>query len=339
MELIRHSKFRIIVCFVCIGLFFAGTLQIRRVSAQEQVPSDSDPNSPAKTESDKPGTSNPKNDPNEPTDNPTETNEEDSFNPKLSTLILIQESWDRIFAPELITDKGLVKYDTLNRKPQDMVQVQRELKTLHPLITLKVMSKEEKIAFWINTYNYCILQLIIDNYPIQPKWYNIMHPDNSILQIPGAWDKVYFWISEEQLSLKEIEQEYLLERYNDPRICFALSDSSISGAILRNEPFKAQKLDQQLDEQVRRYLATDKGIRIDREKKILYLSNLFQVHKATFLASDYTSIKRFRERKAEEQAWLNFIEAYCTEEQALFLSSGDFTVKFIDHQWDLNETK
>ena len=278
-------------------------------------------------------------DPNTP-DN-TETNDQDSdiFELKLSSLILINEAYDRIFTPELISEEGLVKYSTLKRKRLDVLMARRELKTLNPAI-LMALSRDERIAFWINTYNFCTIELILRHYPIQPKWYMIIYPDNSIMQIPGGWTKEFFDIQREEYTLQEIEQDFLLKRYKDPRICFALSNASVGGATLRNEPYRAGRLDEQLDDQVKKYLATNKGIRWDKDNSILHLSNVFQAHTQTFLESDkWAAIKKFRKRKDEERIWLNFILPHLSEEDIRYLETSEFKIKFIEFDWHLNEIK
>lgn len=262
--------------------------------------------------------------------------ESDPFNLKASSLVLIMQAYARILTPELIAENGLIDYATLRRKRSDILTAARELETLNPALLMS-LSKEERIAFWINTYNVCLIKLIIDRYPIEPKWYNITYPNNSILQISGAWTKVYFDIQKLEYNLREIEQNFLLDRYKDPRICFALSYASVGGATLRNEPYTGDQLDTQLDDQVEKYLRSPKGMTLDRENRILYLSNVFQMHKNTFLESEYASVLKFRNRKAEERAWLNFILPYMDEKDAYWLEKNNFDIKFIQYDWLLNE--
>ena len=271
---------------------------------------------------------------------PEDTVDENSdiFELNLSSLVLIDEAYDRIFTPELITEEGLVKYSTLKRKRLDVLTAKRELKNLNPAI-LMTLSKEQRIAFWINTYNFCTIELILRHYPIQPKWYMIIYPDNSIMQITGAWTKEFFDIQREEYNLQEIEQDFLLKRYKDPRICLAISNASVGGATLRNERYKGDRLDEQLDDQVKKYLSTSKGIRWDKDNNILKLSNVFQTHTKTFLESDLAEIKKFRKRKEEERVWLNFILPHLSEEDIHYLERNEFIMQFIEFDWHLNEIK
>jgi hypothetical protein len=270
-------------------------------------------------------------------DNGEKDEDNDIFDLKFSTYFIINKAYGRIFTPELVTENGLVDYSTLKRKRFDIIEAKRELKDLNPAILMN-LSKEERIAFWINTYNFCTINLILDNYPIQPKWYMIIYPDDSIMQIPGAWEKVFHEIQREEYTLKEIEQDFLLKRYADSRICFALSNATVGGPPLRNEPYKAERLDAQLDDQVKKYLSTDKGMRWDKDNNTLYLSNIFQIYKKTFLDSEWAEIKKFRDRQPEVRTWLNFILPYLSEQDVRYLEDNNVRIKFIDFDWHLNES-
>jgi hypothetical protein len=277
-------------------------------------------------------------DPNEAQSLPQKEEEIDPFNLKASSLVLIQEAYEKIFTPELISDDGRVAYATLRRKRTDMMTSMRELETLNPAVLMS-LSKEERIAFWINTYNVCMIKLIIDRYPIEPKWYMILYPDNSIMQIPNAWTNVYFNIQKLEYNLKEIEQNFLLERYKDPRICFAISYASVGGANIRKEPYRGGDLETQLNDQVKQYLKSEKGLKLDKANNVLYLSNLFQMHKKTFIESEFASILKFRNRKVEERAWLNFILPYLDETDVYYLEKNNVEIKFIQYDWHLNEIR
>jgi len=269
--------------------------------------------------------------------------EEDLFSPRFSTYLDITNLFEAIFTPELITDDGRVDYSTLRRKRQDLLRAMIKLNEINPavLMALSTIDKQMTKAFWINTYNLCTLNLVIENYPIEPRpIMGIFYPDNSIMQISGNWrTKIFFDIQGLDYPLQEIEELFLLDRHHDPRIIFALSYASLGGAPLRNEPYTAEKLDQQLDNQVRQYLQNPKGMRIDKDKNILHLSNLFTMHnhRQMFLDSDYVDIKRFRDYPADEKAWLNFIWQYLSEEDRRYLENASPDVQFMKYDWHLNE--
>ncbi len=311
---------------------------------QQQAPSaekeeQKDPNAPIPPPAHR---DNAPSDPNQPPANgrieneKEEDDDDDSMFPDAEDMVELFELFSRIFNDQYISETGFVDYATLRRKRADLIKASNLLEKLHPAVLMS-LDREQRVAFWINTYNTCTLKLIIDNYPIQPKWYMILYPSNSIMQIPGAATKVFFRIMGLEYNLKEMRNDLLLDRYRDPRICFALTEAARGGAILRNEPYLPDKLEEQLDDQVHRFLDSPQGLRIDRQNNVLHLSHVFSMNKKVFLESEYAEILRFRARKPEERAWLNFLSKYLPQEDAQWLDANDPAIRFIDFDWNLNE--
>lgn len=319
MELIDRHIFRIFAAGLLICLIGASTFRLSPAAAEPNEPAD-------------PELFFDTNDPNDTVQSG------DIFDVKLSTLILLNEAYERIFNPELITDDGRVNYSKLKRRRRDILAVKKHLKDINPAI-LMALPDQDRIAFWINAYNFSTIELILEHYPIKPKWYLINYPDGSIKHIARPWTGEYFDIQREEYNLKEIEQGKLLQRYKDPRICFALSNATIGGATLRNEIYTGQRLNEQLDDQVKKYLVTDKGMRLDTDNNILHLSNLFQSHAQTFLDSDLADILKFRDRKDTDRVWLNFVVPHMTENEVRYLEKNKPSIKFIDFDWHLNESR
>jgi hypothetical protein len=234
-----------------------------------------------------------------------------------------------------VDEQGLVDYKTLRRKRADLITAVREFDKVHPAQKIS-WTRNEKVAFWINAHNIFTLKLIVDNYPIQPRWYLINYPDNSIMHIPSGRDRRYFKVMGLEYTLREIEREILMARFRDPKIFFALSYASMGGAFLRNEPYYPDKLDQQLDEQVRKFLSSDRGLRIDQTKKAIFLSDIFNWYKPVFIEK-YGSVKRFRGREPAVQAYLNFIINYVSPDNASYFESNNYGVGFQLYNWHLNE--
>ncbi len=331
-------SFIIVITAVCVTMSLA-----------DQPAPQNEPNQPAATQPD----NKPNQDPNSPISDPNKTESiQDSNNLENNSAAI--EDTDKTEIPTesplpalydacqaildiAVNENGNVNYAMLRRKRSSLNEVMRILEATHPAM-LMAMDNSEKQAFWINAYNFCTLKLIVDNYPIQPKWYMILYPNNSIMQITDPWTKNFFKIQGLEYNLEEIRDEMLLQRYKDPRICFALSYATQGGATLRNEPYKAEILDRQLDDQVRMYLAQPKGLKIDRQTGTVFLSNQFNTFRDAFLNSKYAEIKKFRNRKDDERAWLNFLIEFLPEEDRLYLENNEVKFEFIRYDWLLNET-
>lgn len=318
---------------VLAGLWIAGIGFVRLAHCQSEQ---GDPNRPPAAEEER---SVQRRDPNKPANNKTTNNIEYS-DPLLgeesnSRIPEFFDICDQIFST-YVSEKGLVQYAALRRNRAELLPAMRLMREIDPL-HLMAMNIEGKTAFWINVYNLCILQLIVENYPIQPKWYMIRYPNDSIMHISNPWTKNYFWVQGLQYNLQEIEQEFLLNRTKDPRICFALSNASLGGGRQRREAYRPEKLDQQLDEQVRIYLESPVGYQLDQANKTIWLSVLFQTKRNTFLASDYAAVKRFRDYPDLQRTWLNFLAEYISKKDIEFIENNPCTFKMISYDWHLDE--
>ena len=210
------------------------------------------------------------------------------------------------FLSKHVNENGTVNYAKLRRKRSDLFNAVRVIQQVEPLEYLQ-WTDDEKVAFWINAYNIFTLKLVIDNYPIEARWYMILYPANCIMQIPKGRQKLFFDIIGLEYSIREIEFEMLLDRFEDLRVIFALTYASNSGAFLSNRAYTPSKLDEQLDEQVRRFLSSDRGLKIDRKKNIVYISGIFNWYKKYFIASKYSQTKKFRKHPEYIRSYLNFI--------------------------------
>jgi hypothetical protein len=331
------AKKIVIASLLLLSITILGLVIADQNNEKPENPSAADPNSPAvapEKEKSAPDSPSEVKQPAEPEGDSSD--EHDSLDLPAESPLPSFYTFCQAVYDQSVNGNGEVDYALLRRKRSDLLGALKILETIHPA-QIMAMDDTEKQAFWINTYNLCTLKLIIDNYPIKPKWYMILYPTNSIMQISNPWTKNFFKVQGLEYNLQEIERELLLERFGDPRICFTLSNATRGGALLRKEAYRAQTLKAQIDDQIRKYLSGPHGLKWDNDKKILYISNIFNMYRDIFLKSRYAEIKKFRHRKEDERAWLNFIITYLPAEQAVLLESADYTLQFIDYDWNLNE--
>lgn len=126
-------------------------------------------------------------------------------------------------------------------------------------------ARSELLAFWINTHNAYVLDLIRSN------------PAISIDDIPGfRYAKVILTGDAQHYSLDDIEHTILEHDFREPRAFFALFDGTRSSPRLPVEPYLGEHLSDQLDVQFRNFLADSTKNYLDRRANTLYLSNIFQ---------------------------------------------------------------
>jgi hypothetical protein len=103
---------------------------------------------------------------------------------------------------------------------------------------------------------------------------------------------------------------------------------------LRREPYVAERLDEQLDEQVRRWLSSPVGLQIDQDKATVRISAIFE-----WFATDW---KRSEENvasipnHASASPVLTFIGRYLDPADRAYLLAGNYKLSYLDYDWALN---
>jgi hypothetical protein len=229
-----------------------------------------------------------------------------------------------------VDDSGMVSYAALTAEPETLHTFLQSMAKLDPDI-YENYSKSDKIAFWLNAYNTCTLEAIIDNYPIKPSFFRSrLYPKNSIRQIPGVWNELTFDVMGRKLTLEHIEHKILRKQFIEPRIHMAMVCAAIGCPPLRSEPYLGEKLTEQLDDQARKFLANPDKFRIDRQEAVLYLSPIFK-----WFAEDF--VVKYSAKGKGESAVPDFLRGYLSESDAVFVGSGKFKIKYLKYDWTLNE--
>ena len=237
-----------------------------------------------------------------------------------------------------VDDRGLVDYGALKADRGGLDAFVESLAAMDKS-EYDGWGEKERIAFWINAYNGLTLKAIIDHYPIKPsKTLSLIYPESSIRQIPGVWKKLTFDVMGEPLTLDHIEHQVLRKEFNEPRIHMALVCAAISCPSLRNEPFTGDRLDGQLDDQTRRFLAAPGKFRIDRDSAAVHLSAIFKWFGDDFVEA-YGVEGRFLDHSEKERAVLNFISRYLSEGDAAWLESKGPSIEHLKYDWTLNGRK
>lgn len=215
--------------------------------------------------------------------------------------------WDQLLKTH-VSEKGNVNYQGFVQDSAKLNQYLIQLALHHPE---KDWASNEQKAYWINAYNAFTVQLIVRNYPTK----SIKDLGGKIYKINTPWDLRFIHLGEETYDLNNIEHGILRKQWDDPRIHFAVNCASVSCPPLRNEAFVANRLEQQLDDAARKFLAdpTKNIITPDR----LQLSKIFSWFKGDF---------------TKEGKLIAFLNRY-TETQI----QQDAKIQYLPYEWGLNE--
>jgi hypothetical protein len=129
-------------------------------------------------------------------------------------------------------------------------------------------SPAETLAFWINAYNVLAIDVVVAHYPV-----GSIRDAGSLLR--PVWKRPAGRIGGRERTLDEVEHD-ILRPLGDPRIHAAIVCASTSCPSLRREPYEAARIDAQLDDALRRFLADPrKGAAFDPATGRLRLSPIF----------------------------------------------------------------
>ncbi len=213
----------------------------------------------------------------------------------------------------------VIDYSSMKQDTQSANSLFRKtLKAIEQVNPEQLQDRKVARAFWINAYNFAAIRLIIENYPVD----SIRSLSISLFKYP--WSKKAIQIGGNSYSLQQIEKEVLLKQYNDPRILFSISCAAVSCPDIPSEQFVADRLDSQLDAMARNYFAnSDKGLRLDRNKRSLTLSSV--IKKDRYLFPD------------NERGIPDFILRYLEPDISGWLNANTVSIDYFKHNWTLND--
>ena len=170
---------------------------------------------------------------------------------------------------------NLVDYAALSADPD----YRRALAELEAAPPVALSRDRDGLAFWLNAYNLLAIRGVVERYPIRSL------RDAGSLLFP-IWRKKLGVVARTERSLDEIEHGILRKRFADPRIHLALVCASLSCPDLRTEPYAGARLDQQLDDQARRFLGNPtKGLALADDGRGVRVSRIFEWYAGDFAPS------------------------------------------------------
>lgn len=231
----------------------------------------------------------------------------------------------RLFADLLLehVEFGLVDYQNLCRDPR-LQEYTAQLSATDPDA---IESPKERMAFWLNAYNAFTLEIVCKNYPIES--ISELHAGGLVfgsLIKKTVWDKPFITINGKTLTLNAIEHEILRKKFDDPRIHFALVCAAYSCPPLRYEAYEGEKLDVQLNDQARVFLADRDQNMFDQQRRIAWISSIF-----AWFAEDFGGRENL----------LNYIVQFLPEEPARDIRDHpkQWKVRHKTYNWTLNDTR
>lgn len=158
-------------------------------------------------------------------------------------------------------------------------------------------STNVQLAYWINVYNAYTVKLVLQHYPVQTI--------KDIYQ-GNPWDKAWITLGGKTYSLNQIENEYIRQRFRDPRIHFALNCGALSCPPLLNEAYDPARLDAQLTSRTKAFIADQ--FQNQTAATTVRLSQLFVWYKDDFKPDVISFLNTYLATPIPAEAKIEFVE-------------------------------
>lgn len=185
-------------------------------------------------------------------------------------------------------------------------------------------TREQALAFWINAYNYFMLDYILRN-PDDGAPPDSVRDYGAFLNPYRLFERKLFDIGGRKYSLQEIELEVLLGEefaargWKDARVHFMVNCASVGCPALRTPVYTAENVEAMLVENTRK--ALDTPLHLERAGDVLRLTSLFDWYAADFVEQS-GSVREF-------------IREHGSERARAHLQASE-SIDFIDYDWSLN---
>jgi hypothetical protein len=216
--------------------------------------------------------------------------------------------WDALVKKH-VSKNGMVDYQGFLK---DKKQLQVYLDKLSANRPTSKWSKNEKMAFWINAYNAFTVKLIVDHYPVK----SIKDIKKGIPFVNSVWDIAFIPMGKEKIDLNYIEHTILRKEFKDPRIHAAINCASFSCPLLRNEAYTAVRLDEQLNDAMRRFVNDSQRNQLDKSN--IKISKIF-----SWFAGDF---------KLNGSSVVDYLNKYAKKRV-----QPNAKIDFLEYQWELND--
>ncbi len=180
-------------------------------------------------------------------------------------------------------------------------------------------TREEKIAFWINTYNALSMHGALEAIAKDPRFLENGHE--------GLWHRVRFFfttkhnVGDERLSLNDIEKKLRFDLH-EPRVHFALVCGAESCPPLKGGLYSASGLDHELDMAAKIFVNSPNGLIVERDQTRVRLSRVFKWYGRDFAP--------------DEPGVLRYLSEFHRDGDYIRENADRLAVEYMGYDWRLN---
>jgi hypothetical protein len=189
------------------------------------------------------------------------------------------EDWGKVLG-KYVDARGYVNYDALAVDRGDLDRFLAAIEKTSPRSNPELFpAKNDQLAYWLNAYNAQVFKGALAR-----------GPEKESVWKGGIFSGYSFFVGMdivlggEKLNLKKLEDKTVREGFKDPRVHAALNCASKGCPRLPQVAFDPEKLDEQLDDGMKGFVAEKRNVTIDDAAKTVTLSKIFDWFSGDFVA-------------------------------------------------------
>lgn len=234
-----------------------------------------------------------------------------------------------------VTADGQVDYGRWKDSPDSIAQLDSYLAAVgaySPVTTAdRFPTRSDELAYWLYGYNAYVIKSVLDHWPIASVT-DVKAPLEVVSGL-GFFYQLRFSFGGDYLSLLAVETDKIRKAYKDARIHFVLNCASESCPIIRPELPTGNDLEQLLSQATRDFVNEPSNVFVDHEKKVVYLSKIFNWYKSDFIHDLQKS------GKPAANGLVGYVALWASGSLADDLTrASDYEIQFRDYDWSLNST-
>jgi hypothetical protein len=192
------------------------------------------------------------------------------------------DDWNKVLG-KFVDVRGYVNYDALAKDRADLDRFLAAIERTSPRSSPELFpAKNDQLAYWLNAYNAQVFKGVLARGPEKESVWK-----GGLISGYSFFVGMDIVLGGEKLNLKKLEDKTVREGFKDPRVHAALNCASKSCPRLPQVAFDPEKLDEQLDEGMRGFVAEARNVMIDDVAKTVTLSKIFD-----WFSGDFTGYEK-----------------------------------------------
>jgi hypothetical protein len=186
------------------------------------------------------------------------------------------DDWNDVLAL-YVDGNGLVDYQGLAADREALDRFVALIETTGPKSDPQAFpTREHKLAYYINAYNAHVFKGVLG---LSPDAKTVWGVTGTGL---GFFVRMKVIVDGEKMSLKSLEDDIIRDGFKDPRIHAALNCASVGCPQLPRVPFSPERLDEQLEAEMTKFVNEERNCKIDEAAGTATLSKIFDWFRKDF---------------------------------------------------------